>query len=374
MSKTRMSFIPNPEGINPFVSSSNKGFAESVIARFDCDDTIRFFEELGMVKLNKNGYIYPRSEQASSVLDLLRNRCTELGVDILCGYQPIKIKKLADRGFVIDNDYECEMLVIATGGMNAAKTGSDGSGYEIAKKFGHKIIKPVPALCALHCSDPFFKELAGVRTDAKLTLQIKESGNGAAKKADKSGAKAEKTAAGWTNLMTVSGNLQFNNYGISGIPVFQLSLLASRLLDEKKEIRVKINLLPEFGEEELAGIFAKKKSDKLLGILPKKLANVVYKESKKAHPNEADETYNYVYTHMIQKFKVHPTKAANFEDAQTTLGGVSTDEIDPKTMESRIVKGLYFTGEIMDVSGICGGYNLQWAWATASIAAQAVKK
>ncbi len=343
-------FVQNPEGIKPYVSSSDDSFAKTVLSGFNADSAIRFFSELGMVPLNKNGYIYPRSEQAASVLDLFRFACEEKGVEILCGYQPMSVEKTA-KGFLIDGEYLCDRLVIATGGMNASKTGSDGSGYEIAKRFGHHLVPPVPALCALKCSDPFFKELAGVRTDAELTLYRLSGRKGETKSREE--------------LLTVSGNLQFNSYGISGIPVFQLSLLASRLLKNGEEILVKINLLPELSEEELVAILKNKKEHKLLGILNKKLAHVIEKESYKAHPNEREEEYPYVFTHMIQRFKVHPTSTVSFEEAQTTLGGISVEEIDPLTMESRLVKGLYFTGEILDVSGICGGYNLQWAWASA---------
>ena len=370
-SESSLVFAENAEGIAPYYSANRDGFAETVISAFDADKAIAFFEELGMIPLNKNGYIYPRSEQASSVLDLLRFKCEELGVEILCGYQPVKIRQSKDKAaFFIDEEYSCDRLVIATGGQSASKTGSDGSGYEIAKAFGHQIIPPQPALCALKCSDPFFKELAGVRTDAKLALFERNSKE---------------------PLMTVSGNLQFNNYGISGIPVFQLSLIASRLFAEGHELLVKIDLLPELSEEELSEVFTKKirlclnsangqnknpasGSDVFLGIFNKKLANVIEKESRKAHPDEKPEDYAFVYTHMIKRFKVHPTDTVSFEEAQTTLGGVSTAEIDPETMESRLVKGLYFTGEIIDVSGICGGYNLQWAWASAHAASESLKK
>ncbi|MBR3241379.1 MAG: aminoacetone oxidase family FAD-binding enzyme [Parasporobacterium sp.] len=369
----KLRFVENPEGVKPFVSSADNGFSEEVISFFDVDAAIAFFKELGLLPLCKNGYYYPRSEQAASVLDLLRFRCLEEGCEIVCGYQPLDIRryeqKKKDRAnagnsdasltneensvrFRIDDQYTCCNLILAAGGQNAAKTGSDGSGYEAAKAFGHTIVKPVPALCGLKCSDPFFKELAGVRTDAELSL-FEGKGKG-------------------DPLITVKGNLQMNSWGISGIPVFQMSLAASRLLAEGRKLLVKINFLPEFSEEELVNTFAAKKTDKMLGILNKKLAKVVLKESKKAHPDETEEDYNFVYAHMVRKFKVHPTETAAFEDAQTTLGGVSTEEIDSRTMESKLVPGLFFTGEIIDVSGICGGYNLSWAWATAHAAAMKI--
>lgn len=352
-SDSSLQFVSNSEGLEPYFSSSCDSFAKEVIEGFDTDAALRFFKELGMLPLNKNGYYYPRSEQASAALDLLRCRCLSLGVHILCGYQPMKIRRVRNGLFQIDDGYTCKYLILACGGQNAAKTGSDGSGFEFAKRFGHSIIKPLPALCGLKCSDPFFKELAGVRTDAELTLFTEE----------------EKDAP----LRKVKGNLQLNNYGISGIPVFQMSILASRLLDQGKKLLVKINFLPEYSEEELHQFLQSKKEDKLTGVLNKKLANVVLKESKKAHPKEKPEAYDLVYTHMIQRFKVHPVKTLSFEEAQTTSGGVSTREVDPKTMESKLVPGLFFTGEILDVCGICGGYNLHWAWATAAAAGETIK-
>lgn len=362
-----LSFVPNPEGIAPYISDGGSEFAKTVISRFDTDAALSFFRELGMLFLNKNGCYYPRSEQASAVLDLLRFRCEDLGVHILCGYQPMRIQSLRKKNwkagasekrpdrirFQIDDLYTCKSLILAAGGQNASKTGSDGSGYEIAKGLGHSIVPPLPALCGLKCSDPFFKELAGVRTDAELALY---EGDG----------KGEP-------LLRVFGNLQLNSYGISGIPVFQLSLLAAKLLHSGKKLLVRINFLPELSEEELEAVFKAKKENKFLGILNKKLANVILKESRKAHPNEPEEAYDLVYTHMIRKFKVHPTSALSFEEAQTTRGGVSVNEINPETMESRLVPGLYFAGEIVDVCGICGGYNLHWAWATAHAAAQAAR-
>lgn len=362
----RLSFAENPEGIPPYYSSGKDGFAERVIRQFDADAAVRFFQDLGMAPLEKNGYIYPRSEQASSVLDLLRFRCEEMGVEILCGYQPVRIRKKdgPDSKFLIDQDYSCDRLILSAGGRNASKTGSDGTGYEIAAGFGHRIVKPLPALCGLKCSDSFFKELAGVRTDASLALyDLGKRSRGVDIKIPSSD-QADP-------IMRVSGNLQFNAAGISGIPVFQLSLTAGRLMAEGHKLLVRINLLPEYTEEELMAILRRKENHKLLGILHKKLAHVVEKESYKAHPVPEESDYDEVFTHMIQKLKVHPTGLMMpFETAQTTSGGVSTDEIDPETMESKKVPGLFFTGEIVDVSGICGGYNLQWAWATAYVAAK----
>lgn len=342
-------FDSNPEGIYPYYPEQNRSFAESVIGQFDSDQTISFFESLGMLLEDKNGYIYPRSEQASSVLDMLRFRCEDLGIDMVTNYQPMKITRKKGL-FHVDDEYSCHNLVLATGGMSVPKTGSDGSGYEYAKAFGHSIVEPIPCLCALRCSDPFFKELAGVRNDSKVTLLDEEK----------------------NPLMEVTGNLQFNDYGVSGIPVFQISSLAGRLLKEGKQLFLRIDLLPEFSMQELGEFLDQKKDHMLLGILNKKLAMVVEKEARNKKDHD-DVTPGNLRAMIIKKFKVHPVSLNPFTESQVTAGGVSVDEISPDTCASKLVVNLYFAGEIIDINGICGGYNLQWAWATAHAVAKAIK-
>ncbi|MBO4834555.1 MAG: aminoacetone oxidase family FAD-binding enzyme, partial [Lachnospiraceae bacterium] len=320
-----------------------------VIRQFDCDQTVSFFQDLGMLLEDKNGYLYPRSEQASSILDILRFRCEDLGIDIVTNYQPMKISR--KKGFFyIDDEYTCQNLVIATGGMSVPKTGSDGSGYEYAKSFGHAIVDPIPCLCALRCSDPFFKELAGVRNDSTVTL-LDDAKN---------------------PLMTVTGNLQFNDYGVSGIPIFQISSIAGRMLKEGKQLSLRIDLLPEISIDDLTAFLDQKKDHMLLGILNKKLANVIEKEARKKTGHE-NETPGYVRAVIIKKFKVHPVALNPFAEAQVTAGGVSVNDICPDTCASKLVDNLYFAGEIIDINGICGGYNLQWAWATAFAVSKALK-
>lgn len=342
-------FSSNPEGIYPYFPEKNRAFAEAVIAAFDAEKAISFFHALGILTESKNGYIYPRSEQASSVLDCLRFRCESLGIDIATGYQPLKITK-KNNLFYIDDAYTCEKLVLATGGMSAPNTGSDGSGYEFAKSLGHHIIKPVPSLCGIKCADPFFKALAGVRNDSKLSLYDDQN----------------------HLLMEAHGNLQFNDYGVSGIPAFQISSIAGRLLKEGKKLLLRIDLLPELSLSELAAFLDDKKDHYLLGILNKKLAQVIEKEISRKKGCE-DVSPGYLRACMIKRFKVHPVDVASFAQSQVTAGGVSVDEIWPNSCESRLVDNLYFTGEIMDINGICGGYNLHWAWASSFAASKALK-
>ena len=342
-------FSSNPEGIYPYFPEKNRSFAETVVSAFDAEKAIQFFRDLGILTENKNGYIYPRSEQASSVLDCLRFRCESLGIDMALGYQPMNITKKNDL-FYIDDEYSCRKLVLATGGMSAPNTGSDGSGYEFAKSLGHSIIEPIPSLCGIKCSDSFFKALAGVRNDSRLSLYDDQK----------------------NLLIEAHGNLQFNDYGVSGIPAFQVSSIAGRLLKEGRNLLLRIDLLPEVSLNELAAFLDEKKENFLLGILNKKLAQVIEKEIKRKKGCD-NVSAGYLRACMIKRFKVHPVDVTSFAQSQVTAGGVCVDEIWPNTCGSKLVDNLYFTGEIMDINGICGGYNLHWAWASAHTVSNALK-
>lgn len=386
-------FDKNEEGIYPYFTSGSLNFAEAVIDAFDCDAAIDWFEELGLVCKDVNGYVYPLSEQASSVLDRLRYAAEASGVKIMSEYLPKSIKK-DKNGFNIDNKIFCKKLVLACGGKAAPKTGSDGSGYELAKKLGHNIVLPLPALCGIKCKSDCFKSLAGVRANCILRLFTDNSNK---------------------PILTTHGNVQFNSYGISGIPAMQLSGSASRLIEQKKYPQINIEIVPEKSFDELVDIITTflqaldEHSRKILpaetilsGLMNKKIVSVILKEMKLRADNNIYEEFNkflnsdeYAYgikcasfqpdltdekifaarcAGIIKHFKTNITGTLGFEEAQVTSGGVSTDEINPKTMESLITPGLYFTGEIIDVDGICGGYNLQWAWSTAHVAAKSLLK
>ncbi len=170
-----------------------------------------------------------------------------------------------------------------------------------------------------------------------------------------------------------AGNLQFTAYGISGIPAFQISSELGRMLERGQKPVIYIDLLPELSEKELAGFIDKNCDRSLWGVLNKKPARVICKEVERTKDRLPGKTFGQQAAAVIKNFRVNPVALNTFEEAQTTAGGISTDEIDPATMESKLVPGLYFAGEIMDVNGICGGYNLQWAWSSAYIAAEAIK-
>ena len=343
-------FDVNPEGIFPYRSSGDISFAERVIESFDASDTELFFESLGILTEDKNGYVYPRSEQASTISDALIKACEWLGVEIATEIHVDSVKKIPDEGFMINGEYTCKKLLIASGGMSAKSTGSDGSMYGIVRDLGHSVIDPMPALCAIRCSDKFFRELQGVRSDSAVYLK------------DKCG----------NTIISTKGNLQFTSYGISGIPVFQISSCAGDMFRSHETLNISIDLLPEMKEDVLAAFIDDYctvwGTSSLPSILNGKIIKVLEKILVKK--KSGNSSFGNEAARLIKDFRVTPTGLNDFDSSQITKGGVSTLEINPETMESSIVPGLFFAGEIIDVDGICGGYNLQWAWSTAYIAAE----
>ena len=326
-----------------------------VIEKFPPKMVVDYFHSIGMLTKERNGYVYPLSEQAATVLDTLRAELSHSEVDV---FTETEIKSI-DIGFTVKTDkgtYHADRLILACGSKCASKTGSDGSGYSLAKKLGHKIINPIPSLVQLKCRENFFKELSGVRTEAELTVR-----------------------AGGNELVRDTGEVQFTDYGISGIPTFQISRYVKRAIDNNSNPIVKINLLVGYTEQwlakELHAIFThdgnKDVTIALNGIFNKKLAMVLLKLAgirpgtlcKEIHESDIN-----ALVHVIGNFKVTPFDTTGFENAQVCAGGVSLDEIDLNTMESKLVKGLYMAGEMLDVDGKCGGYNLQWAFASGRLA------
>ncbi len=329
----------------------------SVIEQFMPENIIDFFGELGVLTTNKNGYIYPRSEQASMVLDSLRTELIRLNITVYTGagnatitHSDIFTVKFGDKAITSNK------LILACGSKCAPKTGSDGSGYRYARDFGHSIIKVIPALVQLICKESFYKELQGVRCQAKLSVMVDNQ-----------------------CITTEQGELQLTGYGISGIPVFQLSRVVKRILDKGRTPVIKIDFISEYTNRELHNFISgvannhpdMELSMALSGILNKKLANVIIKEcnlkpSLKCIDVNSDNITRLV--NLIKTFNVIPKDTNGFDNAQVCAGGVDLGEINLDTMESKLVKGLYFAGEILDVDGKCGGYNLTWAFASGKVA------
>lgn len=352
---------------NQFQTSScyrgNDGsFAMEVLKAFNEKDTIDFMESLGILCKEKNGYVYPRSEQAAVVRDGLLMECRSLGVTI--EYQ-VKLQTIQrEKQFFIlsaktangNKAYQCQKLILAPGSKAAPNTGSDGSGYELAKGLGLKVIKPLPALVQLRCEEGIYKEAAGVRCHAAVAINV----NG--------------EMVSWEE-----GELQITNYGISGIPVMQLSRFAVKALETKKQVTAVIDFFPEMEEEELKLRLTnmvkhfpeRTMEDILAGFLNRKLASALLKEmgiKKNKTAVWCDESYIQGIGVFLKSYKTQVTGSNSFKEAQVCQGGVATTEINSHTMEAKKVPGLYLAGEVLDIDGTCGGYNLQFAWATGAIA------
>jgi predicted Rossmann fold flavoprotein len=338
--------------------SDNEGFERSILEQFDVSETLKLFGEMGIYTKNKLGYIYPHSEQASAVLDVLGMELERLKVKIIYSVKVQRIEKRTSKFCIHTNsgEYGCDSVIIATGSKSAPKTGSDGSGYTLAKTLGHTILKPLPALVQLKCEGNYFKSLAGIRCDARLDLVI----DGTVKATDK-------------------GELQLTDYGISGIPTFQISRFAVKAIDVGKEVNVNIDFMPDF-EMETFRVFMKKRIENsynknveqlFIGLLNKKLVPVLLKRANLAEGfmcSKLNDKQIFSLINSIKQFKVKVTGFNSFDQAQVCSGGVDTRELSNISLESQKVSGVYLVGEVVDVDGICGGYNLQWAWSSGYVA------
>lgn len=340
---------------------SQADFPQKVISRFGVTKTLDFFKDIGIVAKERDGYLYPYSGQASSVLEVLRYELVRQGVKVITSCEPERITACegANRTYQIETslgNWDADAVILAAGSRAAPITGSDGSGYRLAEDLGHTVIKPLPALVQLKCAEKFYRQLSGVRADVKLTLY-----------------------EGRRKLAQEEGELQLTDYGISGIPVFQVSRFAAQALDRKKKVKAVIDFYPgrslqetlkEIEERALVGGHREMEAfftgwfNKKLGLLFLKLSGIDGKrKAKEVSPQE-----RLLLMKLIKEFPTEITGTNSFQNAQVCCGGVDVREIDPRSLESKKKKGLYLIGELLDVDGICGGYNLQWAWSTGAIA------
>lgn len=357
----RCNFTNTDMSVNKFHGS--KALIKNGLSQFNYADTIRFFKELGIPAYDNAGYIYPNSRQAASVMAAFRMELMRLHVDVKTGINITDIKPADDRtGYCIQTDkgsFKSKRLIIACGLTASPKLGSDGSLFRQIEALGHHIQKPLPALCGFSCDGLNFKKITGVRCDATVASVI-------------DGQMTEQN----------TGELQLADYGISGIPVFQISSLMSRALDKGQRVEVIIDFLPAFSDDELNGYIKDRSitttdnrslNEMLNGLLNNKLLlELIHKSGvspdKKGRLLTDDDCKS--LTRSIKHTAVSVKKPRGAEFAQVCAGGIYTKEIDVRTLESKIHPGLYFCGELLDVDGICGGYNLQWAWTSGYIAGE----
>ena len=337
----------------------NPAFVVPVFKQFGVADTVAFFEELGIYPKIKNGYYYPSSEQAASVLDVLRMEAAYLGIEeeVSCNLSKLTAK---GDGFLLKTDhgeFYATSVVFATGLLASPKTGSNGSAFPLLEKLGHHMVPVVPALVQLQGKQSFFKTLAGIRAENEIHLYIDNR-----------------------EIASERGELQLTDFGISGIPVFQLSRYATRALLQKKNVFALLDFMPDLGKEELLqllqkrfGRFAHGKTagEAVIGLMNKKLSGVLLKEAQisiqKPAKNVSDAELKRLCA-VIKGLRVDIIGSKTFEQAQVCAGGIKTDELEDQTLMSKIVPGIYFAGEVIDIDGTCGGYNLQWAWSSGHVA------
>lgn len=334
-------------------------FVLDVFEQFGFSQTVSLFEELGIYPKIRNGYYYPSSEQAASVLDVLRMEAAYRQAEILTDCCLKKIKK-QENGFFLSTsqgEIRTKSLIFSPGLLASPKTGSDGSAFPYIERMGHHFIDVVPALVQLQGAQSFFKALAGIRAETRLTLYI--DGN---KKHQE------------------SGELQLTEFGISGIPVFQLSRFATRALQEKRQVFVEINFVPKLETEEVSALLKKRfhtyehektAEEALVGLFNRKLIDVLLKESGiglHVPAKQVKDLQLQKLCRMITAFHVDVIGSKGFDAAQVCAGGVDSREVDNHTLESKITPGIYFAGEVLDIDGTCGGYNLQWAWSSGYVA------
>ncbi len=331
--------------------SDNKKLISELINDNSKKEVLDFFNSLGIIPRIENGYYYPYSNQASNIKNVLVDKALSLGVKIKNDIEVSNIKKEDDLFILNTNDgeYKCDKLVIATGSCAYPKTGSDGKFYSILEKLGHKIIKPLPALVQLIGKGDYFDLWKGVREDVVIKLYE-----------DNIFVKEEK------------GQIQLTDYGISGICSMNLSSIISRGLDNKRKEKVIINFYPVEDKENLKEKLINdhknnphKDISKLLeSILNYKLGNLIikllgYKNTDKLDSIDIDKLVN-----KIINFELEITSTKSFSNSQTCSGGVAISEINLNTMESKIINNLYLVGEIIDINGDCGGYNLALSFIT----------
>lgn len=343
----------------------NPGFAWQVLGQFGFEDTLKFFRELGIYPKEREGYFYPASGQASSVLDVLRMELFRLEVKVVTGCDIKEIKR-TKKGFQIETSqgsFQGNACIIACGSKAFPKSGSDGSLFPYIEKLGHTFIDLVPALVQLKAKPSFFKSIAGIRSDILVKLYVDHA-----------------------LISEDRGEVQLTDFGISGIPVFQVSRYAAKALAQKKKVEAVLDFAPFLSSEELKEelkrrfyqLGTKKDCEEaLIGLFSKKLIPVFLKENhmelhKRAKGITDAELKK--LTEYVKHMSVEITGTKGFEWAQVCAGGVDTRELNPGTLESKLVPGLYFAGEVMDIDGMCGGYNLQWAWSSGYAAGTAASQ
>lgn len=342
----------------------NPKFTISAIKKFDNYDVIEFFNDMGIPEVElENGKIFPKSLQASSIVKQMMCLANHLEVEFIFDSFVDNVRKNGDVFEVKSNDsiYKFDYLVVACGSKAYKKSGSDGNGYILMKKFGHNIVKTHPGIVQLRLNGDSFKKMSGTKfkANAKLVVDGKE-------------------------VFEFYHDVLFTDYGISGPTILQLSGEAIRAKNKGLDVKIRIDTV-DLDENKLyehliyiiSLNYYKKINELLVGLINDNLIEEVLNQANIEYDINVcelskEEIYKLAHTLKNLEFSVSGYK--DEDSGQITCGGVDTDEINPSTMESKKIKNLYIIGEIMDVDGDCGGYNLQWAFSSAYSCAMSIIK
>ena len=350
--------LTNASDINSHMNNlmSNSKFMYSAFNAFNSDDIVSLIEESGIkTKVERGNRVFPKSDKSSDVIKALKNQLN--GVDVILNYEVKSITK--DDQFVINDEYTCDSLIIATGGLSYKSTGSTGDGYRFAKDFGHQTTKTYPSLVPFNIKENYCKELQGLSLK-NVTLKLLDGDN---------------------VLYEELGEMLFTHFGVSGPLVLSASSFVADKPDGK--YKISIDLKPGLDEQMLdkrvLRDFEKYKNknfnNSLSDLLPKKLIPIIIRlsgidEYKKVNEITKEERQNLIS--VIKNLEFNIESLRGYDEAIITKGGIDVKEINPKTMESKVVPRLYFVGEVLDLDSLTGGYNLQLAWSTGFVAGNSI--
>ena len=342
--------------------SENNDFFVEALNNLTVEDTKNLFLSLGLPLTElENGKMYPKSLQASSVVDVFRMALEDRQIPLYTNCKINSISKKKKFNLLTNNEeydgFSCQKLILSCGGKSAVKTGSDGSGYKLAKSLGHSITDTVPGIVQLKLDYPYLKAISGVKFDGCVSILVNDE-----------------------VVRTETGEVLFTDYGISGPPILQLSYYAAKALSNKSKVTIRVDMLPDESKEDVENFFSshfsmfgyREISSALIGTIHKKLIPTLLKDSgiNDIHLPCSNVEWKHI-SNLISKFKKWEFNCIDtngFNNAHVTVGGVNTRDVNNLTLESKLVDNLYFCGEILDVHGDCGGFNLQWAWSSGYLA------
>jgi hypothetical protein len=338
-------------------------FVDSVLKQFDPKDAIKYFESLGIIlKEEDNSRIFPRNNQAESVVSALSEEITRSNIDLKLNSLARRIEKNDNWHVKLDSGEEIisEELIVTTGGKSSHQFGSSGDGYFWAEKLGHKIVPTFPALTPIEIKENWVKMAQGIKLEGRVSVILNDK-----------------------EINSKTGDLIFTHFGVSGPAVMAQARFIAPLIG--KNVKLHIDLYPDRDFKSLLTSLnsiidvngAKSIKNCLGGMIPNNLANLII-ENLEINPDKKSAEISKIDREKIIKtlknIELTPIQTRSFKESQVTRGGIDSAEINQETLESKIVAGLYFAGEIIDVDGESGGFNLQWAWSSGYVAGVSASK